>query len=520
MRGVSTDWIAGFEPLVALVGAGPGDPGLITVRGAELLARADLVLYDRLVAAELLQLAPPGAERLCVDQLPGCQPDRIGAIALSMGVAASQGRRVVRLKGGDPILFGRCLEELEPLIARGIHYEIVPGVTAALGAAACAGIPLTDRRLASAVALVTGHENPTKSEGMLDWEALARFPGTLVFYMAVTRMDNVVARLLAGGKLAATPAAVVSRATLHSQKVVQTTLGEMVDHCRQANLQPPAICLIGQVVDCRATLSWFDRRPLFGRRVLCCRPAGQELPLLRWVQQAGGWFCNIPTLEIQPVGPGQPLPGFPAIGALPAWDWVVFSSVPGVRFFFDHLAALGLDVRALGGVRVAAVGRETAQSLAHRGLVPDCVPESFQAEALAAALLPKIKGLRVLLPRADRGRDVLSRALGEVACVTEWIAYRQVDRSGLDESERAWLAEGQVDAVLLTSGNIVRALAKLAPDYLREDLRSGRTAIFSLSPVTTAVIVELGWKVAGEADEATSVGLMKALQVWGKRLAD
>ena len=504
----------GFGPLVALVGAGPGDPGLITRRGAALLARAEVVLYDRLVSPEILELAPAAARMVCVDQLPGCHPDRIGTISQAMVEAAEAGKRVVRLKGGDPILFGRCLEEVEPLVERGIPYLIVPGVTAALGAAAYAGIPVPDRRLSSAVALVTGHENPTKTGGSLDWEALARFPGTLVFYMGIARLENLANRLMAHGKAPDTPASIVAQATMSPQRVLVATLGDLVARAREADLKAPAVCMVGPVVACRPVMNWFDRQPFSGKRILACRPRDTEGgQLVTWLRDLGASAHNIPTLEIVPTEAG----GIPGLvdGSRPEWDWLVFSSQPGVQAFFNRLGALGLDARSLAGVRVAAVGEHTGAALQRHGIRPDCWNPGGNAESLAAELKGRAAGQTVLLVGADRGRDVLAKTLGPVCDVCEWVAYRQEDRKKLHPAEADWLAQAPLDAVVLTSGNIARALARLLGEDQLEAIRSGKTQVFSLSPVTSAVVRELGWPVAGEAAEPSMRALVQVmLDVW------
>ena len=500
--------------MVALVGAGPGDPGLITRLGAELLAQADLVLYDRLVSPEILELAQIARSMVCVDQLPGCHPDRIGAIGKAMVEAAQNGLRVVRLKGGDPILFGRCLEEVEPLIEQGISYQIVPGVTAALGAAAFAGIPVTDRRLASAVALITGHENPTKTDGNLDWQALARFPGTLVFYMAMARLENMTTRLMGHGKSPDTPACIIAQATLPSQRVLVTTLGELVAKARAADLRPPAICMVGPVVDCRATMNWFDRRPLYGKRVLTCRPNVPEEKfgnsLVNRLRAMGASARNIPTLEIVPTAEIG-LPGL-SQDSSPQWDWLVFSSQPGVQSFFAQLHQLGLDSRVLAGAQVAAVGEQTARALAQHGIRADCTNPGGNAESLAKQLLDKVQGRAVLLVRADRGREVLAQTLQPVCRLVEWTAYRQVNRLALNATEQAWLDEGPLDAVLLTSGNIASALAEVLPPHQVEAIQAGKTAVYSLSPVTSESIKKLGWPIAGEAKEPSMAQLAEVVQ--------
>jgi uroporphyrinogen III methyltransferase/synthase len=496
-------------PPVALVGAGPGHPGLLTLRAAECLRQADVVLYDRLVPVALLDHAPPEARRVCVDQLPGCHAERWPHIHQSLIDYARQGLRVVRLKGGDPFLFGRGAEEAEALRAAGIEYEVVPGVTAGLGAGACAGIPLTHRRLASAVAFVTGHERPDKPDGLLDWAALARFPGTLVFYMGVARLPHIVETLIQHGKPPDTPAAAVHWGSTTRQRTVEAPLEALPEAVRAADLKAPALIVVGPVVSLRAELAWFERRPLFGKRVLVTRPRQQAGGLARRLEELGAEVLLLPAVEVR--GPADWGPVDRAIGELSTYQWLVFTSANGVDYFLRRLLETGRDLRALGGVRLAAIGPATADALRAYHLGPDLVPDEYRSEALAAALKGRAAGQRVLLARADRGRELLREELAAVAEVVQVAVYSQADAAGPDGPTGELLRAGQVDSITVTSSNIARALARaLGPEGL-EHVRSGRTRLVSISPVTSATLRELGLPVAAEAAVYTADGVAAAL---------
>src|SRR5262245_51735355 len=314
--------------MVYLVGAGPGHPGLLTLRAVECLRRADLVLYDRLVPAELLVHAPQSAERRCVEEMPTPHPERYPLIHGAMIEAARSGRCVVRLKGGDPFVFGRGAEEAEALRAAGIEYEVVPGVTAALGATACAGIPVTHRRHSSAVALITGHEQPGKPGSSLDWAALALFPGTLVFYMAVGRLESIVASLLEHGKSADTPAAVIERGSTASQRTISATLRTLVEEVRRADVQPPALVVLGEVARLHDELNWFESRPLFGKSVLVTRPRHQAGDMVQTLEDLGARTAVLPIVDIGPPSDWGPVDA--AIARLSEYDWLAFTSANGV----------------------------------------------------------------------------------------------------------------------------------------------------------------------------------------------
>ena len=494
---------------VALVGAGPGNPGLLTVRAVECLAQADLVLYDRLVPDALLESAPETAERICVDDLPGCHPERVPAIHQRMIEAARAGRRVVRLKGGDPFVFGRGGEEAEALAEAGVEYEIVPGVTAALGAAAYAGLPLTHRKYASAVAFITGHEKPGKTESSLDWAALARFPGTLVVYMGVARLPNVVHNLLENGMAPDTPAAAVQWATTGRQRTVEAPLSGLAEAVAEAGLKAPALLFIGATAALRPRLAWFEKRPLFGKRVLVTRPRPQAADMVRQLEQLGAIVSVMPTVEVKEPADWGPVDQ--ALANLGRYQWLVFTSVNGVHFFLRRLRQTGRDLRALGSVRLAVIGPATADALRTYHLEPDVVPVEFCSESLAAALKERVAGQRVLLARADRGRDLLRQELSAVAEVEQVAVYSQVDAVEIDLELLEQINKGHIDFITLTSSKIAEALIRLLDPATRRRIRLGMIQLVSISPVTSAAIRKLDLPVAAEASEFTTAKVIEAL---------
>jgi len=501
--------------IVYLVGAGPGDPGLLTRRGHDLLAIAEVVVYDHLAAPRLLDLAPPGALRISAGKSIGHCTLAQAEINDVLVEHARLGRRVVRLKGGDPYVFGRGAEEAEHLRAHGIPFLVVPGVTAALGATSYAGIPVTHRDAASAVAFVTGHgHDEPDSPGRLDWPALARFPGTLVVYMGVTRLAALCRTLIREGKSPSTPAAMVQSGTTARQRTVVGTLDDIPDLVARSGLGPPALLVVGDVVARRPGLAWFEASPLFGRRIVVTRPADESDRSAASLEALGAEVLAAPTVAILPIAALGPLDR--AIDRLGSFDWLVFTSANGVRHFLDRLEARGRDLRALGPVRLAAIGPATAEALARYRLKADLVPDSYRSEALAEALAARVAGKRVLLARADRGRPILKDELERVAHVEQVAVYRNADVDALPPAVLARIEEGTVDWITLTSSAIAERLHALLPEAAR--LRVGREIrLATISPVTTAAVARLGWTVAAEAAVFTWDGVVEAIVAAGRQ---
>jgi len=503
----------GIVGTVYLVGAGPGDPGLLTRAGAEALGRADVVVYDHLIHDRLLELAPPGAERIFAGKRRGKCPvpqEEINALLVDH---ARAGRTVARLKGGDPYVFGRGAEEAEHLHRAGVPFRVVPGVTAGVGATSYAGIAVTHRAEASAVAFVTGHNDPIEEPGKLDWPALARFPGTLIVYMGFRHHRAICRTLLEHGKAPETPAALVCSGTVARQRVVEGTLATLPDRIADAserlNLGPPALLAIGPTLDRRAALGWFERGPLFGRSVLITRPIGEADRSAADLEALGAEALVAPTVAIRPVEETGPMDA--AIDRLPEFDWLVFTSANGVRHFLHRLEQRGRDLRALGGIRLAAIGPSTAEELKRHHLNADLVPASFRSEGLAAALAPQARGARVLLARADRGRELLREELARIAEVEQIPVYRNLDAPALPDGAVERIETGRLDWITITSSAIVTRLHGLLSVKARARIAEGTVRLASLSPVTSDTARRLGWPVAAEARQYTWPGLLQAI---------
>lgn len=496
--------------LVSLVGAGPGDPGLLTLRGLDCLRRADVVVYDHLANPALLEHVPAAAERIYVGKQAGRHELKQPEINELLARKARGGRRVVRLKGGDPFVFGRGGEEGLHLRTRGVPFEVVPGVTAAIGAAAYAGIPVTHRGLTTSLALLTAHEDPTKEESTIPWRSLADGIGTIGFYMGVKNLPHVVARLRAHGLAGDTPVAVIRNGTLPSQRTVTGTLDTIVAVVRRARIQPPALTLVGHVVGLRERLNWFESRPLFGRRVLITRSRAQASTLAEALEALGAEPVLLPALRIVPPRTWAPLDR--ALGELGRYDWAVLTSVNGVESVLTRLRALGRDARAFGAARIAAVGPGTAEALRAGLLEPDLVPATAVAESLLLALGDAARpGKRFLLPQGDRARDLLARELARRGAeVTRVVAYRSVAEKG-DRAAAVRVLAGPLDALTFASSQTVRNLVEVA-GRARVVRLAARVPVVSIGPITSATCRELGIRVAAEAREHTIPGLVAAVE--------
>ena len=489
---------------VFLVGAGPGDPGLITVRAAECLARADFVLYDYLVNRAVLKHAADGAELVRLGHHStgrALSPDEIVAEMLK---AAQSGKTVVRLKGGDPSIFGRGADEIEPLREVGIPFEVVPGITAGLAVAAYGEIPITHHDDASAVALIAGQERHTKKKSGLDFGVLAEFPGTLIFYMGVRRVGQWSRALIDHGKPPQTPVAIVRWCTRARQRTVRCTLETAEQVVAEQEVRPPSLFVVGKVVDRAPDLSWFAARPLFGARVLVTGPPGTSSKLEGRLKALGAETLLRPAIAI--IDPPDPAPLDAALDSLAEYDWLVFSSANGVDHFMRRLFDRDKDLRAFGGVKLAVVGTATAERLSSYHLRADLVPERFNAESLAEALSAEAAGQRFLLARAGRGRGVLAERLKQLGAeVDSIVVYDSVDVETPDAGVAASLEAGEIDWVTVTSPATARSLIRLYGDGLRA------VRFASLSPLTSAALKEAGLEPAAEASEYTADGLVEAL---------
>ncbi|MFK7998094.1 MAG: uroporphyrinogen-III C-methyltransferase [Polyangiales bacterium] len=487
---------------VSLLGAGPGDPGLITSRAAQRLREADLVLYDALVHPALLEQAASTAELRYVGKRAGRQNTRQAEINAAMVEAARAGRRVARLKGGDPYLFGRGSEEAEALVDAGVPFEVVPGVPSPLAATAYAGISLTHRNLASSVAYLTATESPEKDRTSHNWAHLATATETLVIFMGMRKLRGLMNLLVENGRSADTPAAVIHAASTPSQKTVVATVGTLADAAEGLGL--PSLIVVGRVVTLRDHLRWFDTRPLFGRRVLVPRPLHQGGQLAALLAAQGAEALCVPAIRLLP--PEDRAPLIEALGRLEDYDWTLFTSPNAVRFTLDALWDLGADLRRFGKSRVACIGSKTQEALAERGLLADLVATDAHAEGFAEALLPRLAPeSRLLLPRAKEAREFLPNALRGAGHTLDIVsAY---ERHGPTDEGRKELADAlsRADAVALSSSSMVRELHLCAPEALAS------AQLFSIGPVTTRTAEKLGYSVAASAEEASMEALVSAI---------
>ena len=480
---------------VYLVGAGPGDPGLMTARALALIAAADVIVHDRLIPATALDGARSDAELLYAGKEgggPSVSQEDIGRLLVEHGTA---GREVVRLKGGDPFVFGRGGEEAELLREAGVAFEVVPGITAGIAAAAYAGIPVTHRDAASAVAFLTGHEDPDKPESALDWAALAAFPGTLVVYMGVRQLASIARRLIDGGRAATEPAAVIERGTLPGQRVVGATLETIASVAAAEAIRAPAIALLGPVAGLRRNLAWLETRPLHGSTIAVTRARAQSSALAARLRALGAEVVEAPAIRIAPLDGPAP--------DMARYDLVCLTSPNGAGLLFARLAAAGQDARALAGARVAAIGPGTAAALSAHGIVADVVPERFVAEGLVEALAD-VPVTRALIARAAEARDVLPDALSDRGAEVDVVALYETVTEPLSDAQRAAVAAA--DYVTFTSSSTVRFFYEQAGDALGE-----ATRLASIGPVTSDTLREHGREPDVQAERHDIDGLVAAL---------
>jgi uroporphyrinogen III methyltransferase/synthase len=501
----------GTSGKVYLVGAGPGDPGLLTLRGKECLAQADVVLYDYLANPVLLDWAPPSAERIYVGRRGRGAYQHQDDVNRMLVDKARQGKIVVRLKGGDPFVFGRGGEEAEAVANAGLAFEVVPGVTSAVAVPAYAGIPVTHRTLASTVTFVTGHEDPAKGETMLEWPRLATGDGTLVFLMGMKNLPAIVDHLLAEGKAIGTPVALIRWGTRAGQRTVVGTLQDIMQKARDAEIEPPTVIVVGEVVRLREQLNWFERRPLFGRRVLVTRAREQAGELSRLLAEQGAEPVECPVIAMVPPDSWDEVDD--AISELPSYQWVVFTSVNGVRPFMERMRLAGRDARALSGAKLCCIGPRTAEELGKYGLKADVIPTQFQAEGLIESMKSAgMAGRRVLLARAAAAREVLPeelrRAGADVRVVT---VYRTVRPPTEVDQLKERLRNRHLHILTFASSSTVRNFAALF-DSREEMLKlTAGTAIACIGPITARTAEEEGLHPTILPKENTMPSLVDAL---------
>jgi uroporphyrinogen III methyltransferase/synthase len=477
--------------MIYLVGAGPGDPGLITVKGREVLRRAQVVVYDQLASPELLKEAPADAEIIYVGKKAGAHALPQEGINQLLVDKARAGLTVVRLKGGDPFVFGRGGEEALACAAAGLPFEVVPGVTAAVAVPAYAGIPVTHRGLASLVTFIPGHEDPAKEASAIPWEVLARTQGTLVFLMGVKNLADNCRRLLEGGRPPETPAAVIEKGTTLEQRTVTGVLGDIAAAAQEAAIKPPAILVVGEAASLRESLKWWETRPLWGKTAVITRTREQASALSALLAAAGARCLEVPTLEIAPPDDCAPLDQ--ALKNLSRYKWAVFTSANGVAAFMNRLLGQGKDVRALGGLKIAAIGPATAQALRAWGLYADVVPAAFKAEELLEALSPQVSaGDKVLLARAQIAREVLPEGLVSLGAQVDVAPVYQARHVTVipPEAETAF-NEGQVDILTFTSSATVHNFVGLLGPERFQALAQGAT-VAAIGPITGATLQEYG----------------------------
>jgi uroporphyrinogen III methyltransferase/synthase len=493
---------------VYLVGAGPGDPGLITMKGLKCLKQAEVIIYDHLVDERLLQEARPDAELIYVGKSPQHHALEQPQINELLVTKAQQDKVVVRLKGGDPFVLGRGGEEAEALASNGIPFEIVPGVSAAVAVPAYAGIPVTHRSLSSSFAVFTGHEDPSKAESNLAWDKLATAADTLVFLMGVANLAQIATELIKNGRPPATPAALISQGTTPQQRTLVGSLENIAALAERENFQPPAVLVVGEVVKLRQHLAWFDNRPLFGHRILVTRSRHQASALSQLLAERGALPVEWPTIEIQPIKDNRELDQ--AISRLASYHWLIFTSANGVDAFFQHLTGKGKDVRALKGLEIGAIGPATAAALERWGLHPDFVPDKYTTENIVSGLKERgLAGQCILLARAEKVPPELVEGLARLGAEVHQVAVYRTVPAGVISPAKEMLRKGDIDVITFASSSTVHNLVAL----MGEDWPAQNKAkVACIGPVTAATAIQAGLKVDIMAKKHTIAGLVEAIE--------
>jgi uroporphyrinogen III methyltransferase/synthase len=499
---------------VYLVGAGPGDPGLLTLRGKYLLERADVVVYDYLANKKLLNHVSPSAEFIYVGKKGGglhaYTQEGINELLVEKGKA---GKFVVRLKGGDPFIFGRGAEEIEELVAAGVSFEVVPGVTSATAAATYAGIPITHRDYTASVAFITGHEDPTKKKSNVHWDKLATGAGTIVIFMGIKNLPIITGKLIENGRDPKTPVAVVRWASTPEQHSVEGTLDTITDIVQQEGIKPPALIVVGEVVKLRKTIDWYEKRPLFGKRIVVTRTREQASDLVALLEEYGADCREYSTINIEPVDDYQVLDR--ELDDISSCQWLLFTSLNAVTYFFRRLNERGLDTRALAGVKIAVVGRATGEELQKYGVTVDLIPEIFTGEGLAEALIDAgVEGKRILLPRAVKAREILPKMLTEAGAeVIIAPVYQNVPPQGRKEELRSELEDKEIDMVTFTSSSTVTNFLTMVDPESDEELQKlfENVDLAAIGPITAKTAEDNKLNVHVQPEQYTIPDMVNAI---------
>ncbi len=501
---------------VYLIGAGPGDPGLITVKGLQCVKKADVIIYDYLANERLLEQRRPDAELVYVGKQGGrhtLPQDEINGLIVKR---AKEGKIVARLKGGDPFIFGRGGEEAEELVDNGIPFEVVPGVTAATAVPTYAGIPLTHREHTASVAFVTGHEDPTKPESKVHWDRISTGIGTLIFFMGMKNLQNIVDNLTSHGRSPETPIALIQWGTRTDQRVVTGTLKTIVPKVKEARLGPPAIIVVGEVVKLRDKLNWYESKPLFGKRVVVTRSRDQASVFAEMLIDRGATTVEFPTIDVVPPRTWEELDQ--AISGIDTYNWIIFTSANAIRFFMDRLRSLNKDLRLLKGVNICVVGPKTAEALESHGLRADLIPSEFKAEGVLAALGgTRVKGQRFLVPRAKVAREIIPDKLREQGAeVTVATAYENVRPEADRDRVQRLFEEKKISVVTFTSSSTVHNFIEILGQKEYKKLMEG-VKVACIGPVTAKTAGEYGMKTDIMPQEYTIPALVDAIVEFFKK---
>jgi len=495
---------------VYLVGSGPGDPGLITVKGLNCILKADVIVYDFLASPVLVNQNSTNAELIYVGKRSSdhtLSQDKINELLVSK---AKQGKIVTRLKGGDPFIFGRGGEEAEILAQEHIPFEIVPGISSGIAAPTYAGIPLSHRQYTSTISFITGHEDPTKESTNINWASLAKGIGTLVFFMGVKNLKNIIQNLIQNGKSPQTPVAIIRWGTTPKQTTIYGTCQDIEQKVRTAGLKPPAIIVIGEVVELRKNLNWFESRPLFGKTIVVTRARNQASDIVNLLTQAGANCIECPTIKVAPPLEWEEIDK--AIDNISTYDWLVFTSVNGVLYFFERLYLKNKDVRILGHIKTACIGPQTANQLRTYGITTDVLPKTYQAESVVDSFKNiEITGKKILLPRAEQARPILPVELKKMGAVVDEITvYRTLPVFENKEDLLENLENNSIDIITFTSSSTVTNFIKMLPEDKFSDLMKNVTCA-SIGPITADTAKKHNIDIQIIADEFTINGLYNAI---------